>query len=567
MDFFTLIGGIVVLILVLRLRKRVKKLEQLAVSIGIPNISKQQDQESDPSSIIQPQHIKLSWFGRFIGWLKEDWLLKLGALVFLFGSGLITSGVLLVGVGPAGRITFGVVVGTLFLAFGWWRIKKYLHQGEVFLVLGSTIILLMIFAARELYDFFNPSFALTVMFLSIAFVALASVKYNSSALSLSSFILAGIAPLFTNIPEPNHIGLFAYLLIVVLGTVWIVVLTGRRELTTVALLLIVFYSIPLFGSAEVEILLLFEYAFASIFFIMNIVGILRSKNNKLLLSLITAAGNGLLLLIWIMFAAQDEWKSLIIIVWMMVFMVSAFLVTKITQKTAPFYIYIGIGAMLLAAATSVELEGKTLIMAYTIESGILSLITYYIICKTQLAERLSLLLIFPIFLSFESMTSLAWRTNFLHEDFFVLFVLTLILFGLGLFFWSKNKQIENKKISLINLILLVTGSLYFYILLWLSLHAEFQGNNIAATIFLVICTSIGLIIYIKNQTSQNKKLQIYGGLLLGGVVARLLVVDIWRGALFAFFFIGIALLAVALLDRKKRKLTQLDIKNPDLNNQ
>ena len=136
------------------------------------------------------------------------------------------------------RVALGIVAGALFILLGWWRIKKYINQGGIFLVLGSTTILLTIFAAREIYDFFTPFSALVVMFLSTAFVALASVKYNNRARSLLSLTLAGIAPLLTKAPETDHIGLFAYLFVVILGVIWIVALTGQRKLTAVSLIII-----------------------------------------------------------------------------------------------------------------------------------------------------------------------------------------------------------------------------------------------------------------------------------------------------------------------------------------
>ncbi|MBI5222523.1 MAG: DUF2339 domain-containing protein [Candidatus Magasanikbacteria bacterium] len=117
--------------------------------------------------------------------------------------------------------------GALFILLGWWRIKKYVHQGGVFLVLGSTTVLLTIFAAREIYDFFTPLSALIVMFLSTAFVALASIRYNNRVLALASLILASIAPLLTNAPTTDYVGLFSYLFVVTLGAIWIVALTGQ----------------------------------------------------------------------------------------------------------------------------------------------------------------------------------------------------------------------------------------------------------------------------------------------------------------------------------------------------
>ena len=620
MEFLTFIGGIVIIVLVLNLRGRVQKLEQMIKS-GVPQQTltpsyqppsqpsipqsaipgtlldyiKQQlksgvpreeirnslaangwqvsDIEKAFNSIIssaqisQPAVVSVQTWPtlseKFVEWLKEDWLLKLGAMLLLIGFGWLTTYAFLNNwIGPMGRIALGIVAGAAFILLGWWRIKNYITQGGIFLVLGSTTILLTIFAARAVYDFFTPFSALIVMFLSTAFVALASIKYNSRALSLLSLTLAGIAPLLTKAPTTDHIGLFAYLFVVILGAIWIVALTGQRELTAASLIIISAYSAPhllspsSFPLVDIQTLLLFAYAFAALFFLTNTAGILKLKGKEIIHDLVTAAGNGLFLLAWIMLAAQDEWKSLIIAAWMVVFAVGAFLIFRITQRREPFYVYAGVGIAMLAAATSAELSGATLTIAYTIESGIIAFIAYTILRDIKIAERISLLLVGPVILSISSITSRAWATSVIHKDFFVLFILGLTLLGLGAFFLRRVKEIEDKEPQQFNATLLIVGSAYAYIILWLSLHAGLQNDNTAVMISLVIYTTIGLIAYFYGLTNEKRGLRLYGGALVGFVVGRLFLVDIWRmelaGRIVTFFLIGALLVSTAFLGRKKR---------------
>lgn len=572
MEFLTFIGGLIILLLVLNIHSRVQKLEQ-SIKSGAPqripessyHPQPQQFETQQPAISVSLQTEPTS-FDKLIDWLKEDWLLKLGALLLLIGFGWLTTYAFLNNwIGPMGRIAIGIIAGTLFMVLGWWRIKKYTHQGGIFLVLGSTTILLTLFAAREMYHFFTPLSALVVMFLSTAFVALASVKFNSRSLALVSLILAGVAPLLTNAPSPNYVGLFSYLFVITLGAIWIVALTGMRELTTAALLLVTFYSLPhiLFStSADTGTLLLFAYAFTAVFFLTNTAGILKLKDKEIIPDLATAAGNGLFLLAWIMTAAPDEWKSLIIAAWMVVFAVGAFLLFKITQRREPFYVYAGIGIAMLAAATSAELNGATLTIAYTIESGIIALITYLVLRDIKIAERISLLLVGPIILSIGSITSRAWATSVIHKDFFVLMVVALTLLGLGLFFLRRTREVEDKEPQQLNTTLLIVGSLYAYTLVWLSLQAGLQNDNTAVMISLVVYTIIGLISYFYGLANEKKGLQLYGGALVGFVVGRLFLVDIWKmelaGRIVTFFLIGALLVSTAFLGKKKRELNLLD---------
>ena len=594
MGFLTVIGEIVVLIIILNLRGRVQKLEQFikggatqrtaepiyqpppqqleAQQLAIPgslldyikrtsNTIITKVQATTP--IATPKQAGPTLSEKFVEWLEEDWLLKLGALLLLIGFGWLTTYAFLNNwIGPMGRIALGIIAGALFILLGYWRIKNYITQGEIFLVLGSTTILLTIFAARAVYDFFTPLSALVVMFLSTAFVALASVKYNSRALSLLSLTLAGIVPLLTKAPATDRVGLFAYLFVVILGAIWIVALTGQRELTTASLIIISAYSAPhlllpsSFPLVDIQTLLLFAYAFAALFFLTNTAGILKLRDKEIIPDLVAAAGNGLFLLAWIMTATQDEWKSLIIAAWMVVFAVGAFLIFRITQRREPFYVYAGVGIAMLAAATSAELHGATLTIAYTIESGIIALIAYMVLQDIKIAERISLLLIGPAILSNGSLTSRAWAISVIHKDFFVLLVFALTLLGLGAFFLKRVKEIEEKESKQLNAILLIVGSFYAYALLWLSLHAGLQNDNTAVMISLVIYTIIGLIAYFYGLANERRGLRLYGGALVKFVVGRLLLVDVWNmelaGRIVIFFLIGSLLVSTAFLGKKKQ---------------
>lgn len=559
----TFVLWVIVIIVLINLYRRVSKLEKLFGGKEAVKRGSLQSLQKLPAAVsgVRPVQTGPTSGDRFVAWLKEDWLLKLGALLLLIGFGWFASYAFLHNwIGPAGRIALGVIAGAGILLLGWWRMKRFTRQGGIFLVLGSTVILLTVFAARGLYDFFTPGSALALMFLSTAFVALASVKYKRPPLALASLVLAGMAPFFTNAFSPDYVSLFWYLLIVILGAIWVTALTGQRELTAAALILFLLYSLPHLGlsvsSVQEPVLLLFTYAFAAIFFITSILAILKSKNTvgSITADLLTAGANGLLLLAWIMSAAPEEWQSLIISGWLVVFVVGAFVIFRGANKREPFFIYAGVGVVMLAAATAAELSGAALTIAYTLESALVILISHALVRDVRVTERAGWLLLGPAVLSLESFVSSkwiyfyanSWVERVFHLHFFVLLILALTLFGL----WA----VLRRQVLRFSSVVLVGGSVYALALLWLSLHAALARDT-ATMVSLGVYTVVGLAAYLYGKNENKSGVQKYGRILLLLVIARLLLIDVWdmalTGRIVTFFLVGLLLISTAFIGRKK----------------
>ena len=211
---------------------------------------------------------------------------------------------------------------------------------------------------------------------------------------------------------------------------------------------------------------------------------------------------------------------------------------------------------IIVAATSVAFKGEIFILAYTIESGVIPLVIYELLKNIKIATRTSLLLIGPAILSFESMFSEAWTTNVFSKDFFVIFAFAAICMVVGLLFLQPARRVEGKSARYINRIILITGSIYAYALLWLSLHTWFTDDNNAVMISLIVYIVIGLICYFYGLSYKKKILHLYGGSLIGAVVVRLILVDIWTmdltGRIITFLIIGALLVSTAFLERSKK---------------
>ena len=499
---------------------------------------------------------------KFGQWIKEDWLLKLGALLLLIGFGwLVTYAFLNNWIGPMGRIALGIIAGVGILVLGSWRIQSQAHQGKIFLLLGSTVILLTVFAAREIYGYFTPLTALVTMFLSTAYVAFVGVKYNSRLLVLGSMILAAIAPTLTASPTSNHISLFSYLTVIILGSIWVVAITGWRSLTLAAIIIAGIYSVPVLTghSPDQSKILMFAYGFASLFYVFNTIGLLKLKGKEIASDLTTAAVNGMFLLVWISAVAPKEWQSLIITAWMLVFAAGAFSIFRITSQKVAFYIYAGISIAMLAAATAVELDGSSLAIAYIVESFVISMIAYGALKDVKVSEKLSLLMIGPFMYTLGSLEKYARSITVFNKHFAVLALFAVCLFLLGFIYRTLNRENQIKDFwSRLYISQIILGSVYIYGILWYALHIAIDNNSIAVMIALVIYTIIGLITYFYGLFHGKKVVQFYGGILLGLVVLRLILADVWRmdmgRRIATFFMVGALLISTAFIGKKKHNI-------------
>jgi len=496
---------------------------------------------------------------KFVTWLKDDWLLKLGGFLLLIGLGWFATYAFMNNwIGPAGRITLGIAAGILILIIGTFRIRKYINQGGIFLVLGSATILLTVFAACEVYDMFNYTMALGIMFLSSAYVALVSVKYKSFAVALSGLVLSVAAPLLAG-GSDDRIVLFAYLMVVVLGVIWIVAIRKNWGAMVFASLISVFlYSLPVlldgYKNNESASLLNFSYAFTLVFFISSLISIIKSHESDIKAFLWTAILNGLFVLVWVMTFADKDWQSLIISIWMVIFAAGAFILFAGTKIRNVFYVYAVVAVAMLATATAVELEGAALTIAYTIESALIPILIYFTTKDLKASATSSFLLIGPIILSLGNLERY-YRSNLvISEDFFVLALLSIALICLGLMFKRVKKSLQVLDLNIDN-VWLIVGSVYLYTLIWTTLHIAMREDYaVATTIALIIFTVVGLVKYFYGISIGSRILRNYGGIFLGLVVLRLIFIDVWdmemSVRIVVFVLVGLLLISTAFISKK-----------------
>lgn len=493
-----------------------------------------------------------NWFDKLFAWAKEDWLLKLGALFIILGFAWFISYSILNGwISPLGRVALGFASGLLFSGFGYYRIKKYLLQGGVFIALGATIILITIYIAQNIYAFINPTISLFMMFLVAAYGAYLSIQYKTKSLALLSIILAYIAPELIHNTEPNYYGLYTYLFVVTIATIWVAFITKYKELVLTSLIIVAVYMLGFTRGVNHNIPLIFANLFAIVYLLVNVSNIIKFAANDRIDGVI-AVGNAIFLSMWIFFFLSSSLGSGILFIWTAIFAGVAGLFLYKDRNLDYFYVYSGISCLMLFMATTWFIHGTDILcIALAGEVLFITVVVYQITNNVKIAEKFSLLISLPAIMVLDAMDVLHWQNNVWHFDALAILQVAIILLLLAWFLYSKQNN-DNK--SIIHYAYLSVGTVDLYILFWLIVNALFAHSVVAISVLFVSYIIIGVWLYFRGINHANKFMQYYGGLLIGFVTLRLLCVEIWEmlllGRILTVFLIGAVLISTAFYTKR-----------------
>ncbi len=506
---------------------------------------------------------------KFAVWLKEDWLMKLGAFLFIVGFGWFVSYAFANNwIGPIGRISIGVVAGVIVMALGFWRMMKYPSQGALFMALGAGMAMLTIFAGRAIYGFFTPSSVILFDFILVAFVSFASYKFNVRSLAFTAQVLAFATPLLTA-GRTDSVFLFSYLLVVSLATLFLASVTGWRQLISTSLIFVGMYSAPyIFGfgyyynygntyANDALTILNFGYVFSMLYLLSGMGAVITKGIQDTKNEITLAVLNGLFLFFWIYNVASTEWSAMIFAGWALIFAVCSFAAFRFSEKLAPFYAYGSVAVAFIAAATAIELDGAALTIAFTMEVLLLVLSVLLLTKDLRATSKTSWLFLVPMILALDSMNRYGVSSELFTKDFFVLLLIAASLITVGRFVTYFSKQDQQEMQKNYGSVLVVFGTLYIGYIIWEFVHILINTDQDMATMTaLIIFTILGLIAYFAGLYGNDIARRTYGIVLLAFVVVRLIFVDVWDMALFGrvvtFLAIGVLLMSTAFLTKRKK---------------
>ncbi len=164
--------------------------------------------------------------GRGLAWLG-GLALVIGAVFFLslaFSRGWI---------GPAERVTIGLVAGALMLAGGGWLFERRERiVGHVLVAVGLGVLSLSLLAGSDFYDLFSIHVALLGTFVAASLAASIAIRARSQIVAIFGLVAGLAAPPLLG-AEPDGVTI-AFLSVVLAGTTAIALYRDWRWLAPVA---------------------------------------------------------------------------------------------------------------------------------------------------------------------------------------------------------------------------------------------------------------------------------------------------------------------------------------------
>jgi uncharacterized membrane protein len=520
-------------------------LNALGLPINIINSESEIDDDVSEDSSISP-------------WFSENLLLKLGVLMILIGFGWFISYAFVHNwIGPVGRIMLGFIIGASCALYGTMRFPKSETQGTTFLILGSALVVITSYASQVVYGFFGPMIALAIPFIVSIYVATVGVSYNKVKIAIYAVLIGFLAPLLTHTNYLDINILYFYLFIVTMSCVWVAVSMNWRLINAISILGISLYAFPfvVLGDQNNVFVTTLLYAMALVYFVISIMGIVRSGKDADSSDAFVSILNGAYILGLTLNQINKDLQSLVLAILIMVFAFGAFYVYSRIRKQTFFFMYALVAILYLAVATAIELNGDALIYAFAIEVMAISILTFIITKSDTLSQKLSMLFIIPVVMSLSSFAKYVELGQLVNEQLFIVVfisILMIMLGGFNYFVRRENLTEENNDVQIYSG-LIVSGVVYVFILSWYVFHHAILDQDSATVFSLVTYSVIGLITYFTGLFNKKDIIKSLGTGLLVFVVARLVFVDVWSmplaSRIVTFILIGILFISTAFIKK------------------
>jgi uncharacterized membrane protein len=137
-------------------------------------------------------------------------------------------------IGPAGRVTLGLIAGACMYPFSHWVLRRgYRYYSEGITGLGTAILYLSLWSGWHYYHLFSQSYAFPLMIVVTAMTAAVALGRNSERIAVLALVGGLLTPILVSTGQNEEVTLFSYMLVLGAAMVGIAWMRNWRSLVPV----------------------------------------------------------------------------------------------------------------------------------------------------------------------------------------------------------------------------------------------------------------------------------------------------------------------------------------------
>ena len=394
--------------------------------------------------------------------LGGSWLARIGVIAIIIGAGFFLKYAFdNQWLGPAGRVTLGVMAGFIMIGLAFYWRKKYPIMTQVLTGGGIAILYLSIFASFSMYALVSIYIALFCLLMVSIASAILAIYYNSMALAIIGIFGAFFAPFILGafgdresiaVSQDHGIQLLAYIIVVDIGVLilanfrnwrWFTLLALVCSLATYGAWYYEFNEAVSIGAAEAGITIIF-LIFVGVTSLYHLIWRRTPEPADFSLMLLNAAAYfGISL--GIMWDSFRDWMGGFVFLLALFYGVIAFIALTRQSKTSRLSLFsVGIALIFLTVAIPVQLGDKAwTTVAWAAEGAVLMWLSFRAGIPTMriFSYLISLAVIIRL-IAFDTFVS-TFEFEPIFNERFLAFIFSIAAFGLMTYlFWKHREESE-----------------------------------------------------------------------------------------------------------------------------
>ena len=283
-------------------------------------------------------------------------------------------------IGPGGRVTLGLLVGSLLYPFGQRLYRKgYVFYSEGITALGAVILYLSVWAGWHYYHIFPQGYAFPMMIIITAVTAVVAVARDSERLAFLSAVGGLLTPVLVSTGENAETVLFGYLLILGAGMLVISFLKDWKTLPPLQFVATLIYFWSWYAEFYANYELGQTIVYATLFFALfgGLPAVRSSRGGELTVAevwMVLSNATQFLIALRLMLWPDNRWE-------LTFFLVALAVAHLLAERAVPRKnarssqvartVYTGLALTFLTLTIPIRLEGKWITIAWAVEGALL----------------------------------------------------------------------------------------------------------------------------------------------------------------------------------------------------